>query len=59
MGVGQFVAPLLFEFVNNLFGRGPGSFPIIVGGAGMLCIGLLLLLGSIGSTKAAAGTVSK
>lgn len=44
MGLGQFAAPIFFEFINGIFGQGPGSFPIMVAGIGMACIGLISLL---------------
>ena len=60
MGIGQFISPSIFEFVNKISGHGPGSFPMLVGGAIMLGAGLLLLIGSVGgSSKATTEMLSK
>lgn len=52
MGIGQFGAPMLFEFISTLFGKGPGSFAILVAGIGMIGVSLILMASSLGTQKA-------
>ncbi|HWR07689.1 MFS transporter [Sporomusa sp.] len=43
-GIGQFVAPFVFEAVSGQFGQGPGRFPLSVSAVSFVAVGLLLLL---------------
>lgn len=45
-GIGQFVAPFVFEAVAGQFGQGPGRFPLFVSAVALVAVGLLLLLQS-------------
>ncbi|SMD14559.1 MFS transporter [Sporomusa malonica] len=43
-GIGQFVAPFVFEVVSGQFGQGPGRFPLFVSAVSFVAVGVLLLL---------------
>ncbi|HEY3425293.1 MAG TPA: MFS transporter [Negativicutes bacterium] len=43
-GVGQFVSPVIFGFINSQMGHVPGRFPILVSSIAFVIIGVLLLL---------------
>ena len=43
-GIGQFVAPFVFELIAAPFNQGPGRFYLLVSAVAFLAVGLLLLL---------------
>ncbi|HEY3424506.1 MAG TPA: MFS transporter [Negativicutes bacterium] len=46
-GIGQFIAPVIFEFISFQLGHGPGRFSLFVSAIVFLAVGLLLTLQNI------------
>ncbi|SDF00915.1 hypothetical protein [Sporomusa acidovorans] len=43
-GIGQFVAPFVFDAISGAFGQGPGRFPIRISAIALMAGGVLLML---------------